>query len=92
MKRLLLSLSLLCLPLGAQAENKISGSRQKWVKVYQKQGQWNRITIQAKGDTVKTWLNGNPAAHWTNSEYLRVSSVCRFIPGKPERFISATSR
>ena len=71
MKRLLLSLSLLCLPLGAQAENKISGSRQKWVKVYQKQGQWNRITIQAKGDTVKTWLNGNPAAHWKNSEYLK---------------------
>ena len=36
-----------------------------------KQGQWNRITIQAKGDTVKTWLNGNPAAHWKNSEYLK---------------------
>ena len=23
---------------------------------------WNRITIQARGDTIKTWLNGSPAA------------------------------
>ena len=25
---------------------------------------WNRITVMAKGETVKTWLNGVPAAHW----------------------------
>ena len=25
---------------------------------------WNRITVEAKGDTVKTWVNGVPAAHW----------------------------
>lgn len=25
---------------------------------------WNRITIEAKGNVVKTWLNGVPAAHW----------------------------
>ena len=25
---------------------------------------WNRITIEAKGNTVKTWVNGIPAAHW----------------------------
>ena len=25
---------------------------------------WNRITIEAKGKVVKTWLNGVPAAHW----------------------------
>ena len=30
---------------------------------------WNRLTIQAKGDTVKTWLNGKPAAHWKTDEY-----------------------
>ena len=34
-----------------------------------KQGHWNRITIQARGDTIKTWLNGKPAAHWTTSLY-----------------------
>lgn len=25
---------------------------------------WNRVTILAKGNVVKTWLNGVPAAHW----------------------------
>jgi len=25
---------------------------------------WNRVTVMAKGNTVKTWLNGVPAAHW----------------------------
>ena len=29
-----------------------------------KKDQWNRLTILAKGDTVKTWVNGVPAAHW----------------------------
>ncbi len=31
---------------------------------------WNRITIEAVGDTVKTWVNGVPAARWRNGEYL----------------------
>ncbi|MFT5127209.1 MAG: hypothetical protein ACI8W8_000810 [Rhodothermales bacterium] len=30
---------------------------------------WNRITIEAKGDSIKTWLNGFPAAHWKTAEY-----------------------
>ena len=25
---------------------------------------WNRVTVMAKGQTVKTWVNGIPAAHW----------------------------
>ncbi|MFT6864371.1 MAG: hypothetical protein ACJAVK_002936 [Akkermansiaceae bacterium] len=25
---------------------------------------WNRVTVRAEGNTVKTWLNGVPAAHW----------------------------
>ena len=37
-------------------------------KALKKDG-WNRITIEAKGDTVKTWINGIPAAHWKNNEY-----------------------
>ena len=32
---------------------------------------WNRITIKAQGDTVKTWLNGVPAAHWKTDKYLK---------------------
>lgn len=49
-----------------------------WLKAHEKtrqamkkQGQWNRLTIQAKGDTIKTWLNGVPAAHWKTDEYQR---------------------
>ena len=30
---------------------------------------WNRITISARGETIKTWLNGIPAAHWKTTEY-----------------------
>jgi len=30
---------------------------------------WNRLTIKAEGATVKTWLNGKPAAHWKTDEY-----------------------
>ena len=32
-------------------------------KALKKEG-WNRVTVMAKGNTVKTWLNGVPAAHW----------------------------
>ena len=28
---------------------------------------WNRLTIMAKGDMVKTWVNGVPAAHWVDN-------------------------
>ncbi|MFC7338784.1 DUF1080 domain-containing protein [Haloferula chungangensis] len=27
---------------------------------------WNRITVEAKGKVVKTWVNGVPAAHWVD--------------------------
>lgn len=37
----------------------------------QKKGEWNRITIEAKGKVVKTWINGVPAAHWVTDEYLK---------------------
>ena len=32
---------------------------------------WNRLTIEAKGNVVKTWINGAPAAHWVNDTYLK---------------------
>ncbi|EMI41237.1 secreted protein containing DUF1080 [Rhodopirellula sp. SWK7] len=28
---------------------------------------WNRLTIQAKGNVVQTWINGVPAAHWVDN-------------------------
>ncbi|MFG0288691.1 MAG: DUF1080 domain-containing protein [Rhodopirellula sp. JB044] len=27
---------------------------------------WNRLTIQAQGNVVKTWINGVPVAHWVD--------------------------
>ena len=43
-----------------------------WLKEHQaardalKRTDWNRLTILAKGNTVKTWVNGVPAAHWVD--------------------------
>lgn len=43
----------------------------KDVRKAMKAGEWNRITIKAKGQTVRTWVNGIPAALWKNDEYLK---------------------
>jgi hypothetical protein len=43
-----------------------------WLKEHQaaraaqKVKEWNRITISAEGNVVKTWLNGVPASHWVD--------------------------
>jgi hypothetical protein len=34
-------------------------------------GQWNRVTILCQGPTIKTWINGVPAAHWETEKYLK---------------------
>ena len=31
---------------------------------------WNRITIECRGEVMKTWLNGVPVGHLVNGEYL----------------------
>ncbi len=31
---------------------------------------WNRVTILAEGETVKTWINGVPAANWVDPEFF----------------------
>ena len=41
----------------------------KDVRKAMKKDGWNRLTIQAQGDTIKTWLNGVPAAHWKTDKY-----------------------
>lgn len=48
-------------PMWLEAHEKVRG--------VMKEDGWNRITIEAKGDTIKTWLNGVPAAHWKTEEY-----------------------
>lgn len=43
-----------------------------WLKEHQqaraalRRADWNRLTIMAKGNVVKTWVNGVPAAHWVD--------------------------
>lgn len=31
-----------------------------------KEGEWNRLTVSAQGNVVKTWVNGVPIAHWVD--------------------------
>ncbi|MEO0509537.1 MAG: DUF1080 domain-containing protein [Verrucomicrobiota bacterium] len=35
-----------------------------------KKDEWNRVTISCNGPTIKTWVNGIPAAHYETQEYL----------------------
>lgn len=43
----------------------------KEVRKSLKKDSWNRVTIEAKGNTIKTWVNGLPAAHWVNDKYTQ---------------------
>lgn len=36
----------------------------KEARAASKKGEWNRLTISAKGDVVKTWINGVPVSQW----------------------------
>lgn len=36
-----------------------------------KKDDWNRITIKAVGKTIKTWVNGLPAAHYKTDKYFK---------------------
>ncbi|MGY8770815.1 MAG: 3-keto-disaccharide hydrolase [Pirellulales bacterium] len=44
-----------------------------WLKEHAKvrealvKDEWNRVTISAQGNVVKTWVNGIPAAHWVDN-------------------------
>ena len=40
------------------------------VRTAMKENEWNRLTILAKGNVVKTWVNGIPASNWINDIYL----------------------
>jgi hypothetical protein len=43
-----------------------------WLKEHQaarnalKEGEWNRLTVSAEGNIVRTWVNGVPCAHWVD--------------------------
>ena len=54
----------------------------KKIRDARKMGEWNRVTIHAKGNVVKTWVNGVPAAHWENDEYLSGFFALQIHSGK----------
>ncbi len=39
------------------------------IRTAMKENEWNRITVLAKGNTIKTWVNGIPAANWVDDTY-----------------------
>ncbi len=38
----------------------------KTARAATRKGEWNRVTVSAVGNVVKTWVNGVPAAHWVD--------------------------
>lgn len=50
-------------PLWLEAHDKVR-------KAIQPEG-WNRVTIQAIGNNIKTWVNGIPAANWKTDKYTQ---------------------
>jgi hypothetical protein len=38
----------------------------KGARAAAQEGEWNRLTVSARGKVVKTWINGVPAAHWVD--------------------------
>jgi hypothetical protein len=40
-------------------------------KAMKTQGEWNRVTVEARGESIKTWLNGTPAAYWKTDLYQK---------------------
>ncbi|MEM9446719.1 MAG: DUF1080 domain-containing protein [Verrucomicrobiota bacterium] len=59
-----------------------------WFKSHEKArgainySEWNRITLFAKGETVKTWVNGIPAAHYTNKDFTKGYFALQLHKGK----------
>jgi len=48
----------------------LADKRHVAARAAQKKGEWNRITIKAEGEVMKTWLNGVPVSHVVNDEFL----------------------
>ena len=43
---------------------------------------WNRVTIKAEGNNVKTWINGVPVANWNTEKHLRGAFGFQLHEGK----------
>lgn len=52
-----------------------------------KADEWNRVTIQAHGDVIKTWVNGIPAAHLKSDEFMKGSFGLQVHSGKEGKIL-----
>ncbi len=48
----------------------------------QKEHGWNRMTIEARGSEVRTWLNGVPVAYWKTDTFLSGAFGLQIHKGK----------
>lgn len=39
------------------------------------EGQWNHFRLEAKGDTFKTWINGQPASQYTDPKFTGAGPI-----------------
>jgi hypothetical protein len=46
-----------------------------------KPGEWNRIRVEAKGDTFTVWLNGEQVSHYKNATYAEPAPIGLQIHG-----------
>lgn len=53
-------------------------------KLMKPEGQWNRIRIQAKGDTFTCWINGTKASEYTDPKFSGAAPLGLQIHGKVE--------
>jgi hypothetical protein len=49
--------------------------RGKGVDALLKPGEWNKIRLQAKGDTFTVWLNGQQVANYVNAKYAEAAPI-----------------
>ena len=50
------------MPIHPQAQAVQDLSKNEAARKAFKQGEWNAVRVEARGDSIRTWLNGVPAA------------------------------
>lgn len=46
-----------------------AGQAKNAARLMKPEGEWNQFRLEAKGDTFTVWINGQPAAHYTDSKF-----------------------
>ena len=54
---------------GSQIGYPEAGQAKNAARLMQPEGAWNRFRLEARGDTFTVWINGEPAAHYTDAKF-----------------------